>query len=57
MLGTRDAIDYRVAATIGQPLAVVRELPNAELVEWGAYFQATDALEDMYARAAEQRAR
>lgn len=55
MMGTRDAIDYRVAATIGQPLSVVRELPNAELAEWGAYFQATDALDDMHARAAEAR--
>jgi hypothetical protein len=55
MLGTRDAVDYRVAATTGQTLQAVRALPNTELVEWGAYFQATDALEDMHARAAAAR--
>jgi len=57
MLGQRDSLDFRVAETIGMPLHAVRALPNAEVVEWGAYFAAVDALEDMHARANAGRSR
>lgn len=52
MLGTRDTFDYVLAQDLGMPLHAVRELPNAEVMEWRAYYKYRHAMDDLEARSA-----
>jgi hypothetical protein len=38
MLGTVDPFDFVLAEALGQPLSVVREMPNADITAWRAFY-------------------
>lgn len=48
MLGEIDAIDYVLAEKLGKSLGEIRALPNAEIVEWGAYLRVCAAHAELH---------
>ena len=52
MLGDLDTFDFVLAQDLGMTLGAVRELPNAEVTEWRAYYRYRHAMDDLAARSA-----
>lgn len=50
MLGTLDTFDFVLAQDLGVPLHAVRSWPNAEVVEWRAYYKYRHAMDELNAR-------
>lgn len=48
MLGEIDSFDFILAETLGQPLQYIRALPNAEIVEWQAFFHYRNEMEKLH---------
>jgi uncharacterized membrane protein len=45
MTGEVSSFDYVLALDLGMTLAQVRALPNAEIVEWSAFYKWRDAMQ------------
>jgi hypothetical protein len=39
MLGSVDPFDFVLAEGLGQPLSAVRDMPNADIVAWRAFYR------------------
>jgi hypothetical protein len=48
MLGEVDALDFVIATRLGKSLGEIRQLPNAELVEWAAYLKFERAMQELH---------
>lgn len=46
MEGTLDPFDYVLAEALGERLPVVRSWPNAEIVEWRAFYVYREAMQN-----------
>lgn len=56
-LGERDSFDYVLARALGRTLAEIRQLPQAEFVEWRAFYVYEAAMADFQSQVAAARAR
>lgn len=50
MLGEVDTIDFLLAEALGKSLSEVRAMPNAEVVEWRAFYRYRTEMEKLHAR-------
>lgn len=50
MLGKLDPLDFVLAENLGLSLGQVRDLPNAEHVEWRAFFKYRHEMEKLHGR-------
>jgi len=48
MLGEIDALDFVLATRLGKSLEEIRELPNTEIVEWGAFLKYERAMQELH---------
>lgn len=50
MRGDIDPLDFVLAETLGKSLAEIRDLDNAEFIEWRAFRKVRDALTELHSR-------
>lgn len=50
MLGEVDTLEFVLAQDLGKGLGEVRAMPNAELVEWRAYYRFRHVMDDLASR-------